>query len=350
MGDHEPLIEVIIPNWNGKPMLEHCLSSLRQQTYSNFRVTVVDNGSRDGSIELVETSFPEVRLIRLHYNSGFSVAVNKGIELSRAPWLLLLNNDMEVAADCLEKLGLAVEQYPHFHVFALKMMDFHQRQFIDGAGDAVLRGGVGYRLGTMERDREEYQKDRESFGACAGAGLYSQGFFAKVGLFDADFFAYLEDVDLNMRARRHGLRCMFIAAAIVYHIGSASSGSKINRLTVRLSTRNNLHVLAKNYPLRLCMLFFPAIVVYQLAWMLFCVKKCMLLPYLAGLYEGLRMLPHFLKKGRVLRKSGDLISPGIFAAMIKTAEREAVGSIMSRRTAAGKNNFLLSCYCKLFFL
>ena len=104
MVGHEPLIEIIIPNWNGKSMLEHCLLSLRQQTYSNFRVTVVDNGSSDGSIELVEGFFPEVRLVELYHNAGFSVAVNKGVETSVGTWLLLLNNDMEVAKDCLERL------------------------------------------------------------------------------------------------------------------------------------------------------------------------------------------------------------------------------------------------------
>jgi GT2 family glycosyltransferase len=170
-----------------------------------------------------------------------------------------------------------------------------------------------------------------------------------VGVFDADFFAYLEDVDLNMRARRHGFRCMFIADALVYHIGSASSGSKINSLTVRLSTRNNIFVLAKNYPLRLFLQSLPAIIVYQLAWLLFCLKKGMALPYLTGLYQGLRMLPNFYQKGRTLQKCGNLIPLAVFSTMIKNAEREAISSIMARRTAAGQNNFLLSCYCKFFF-
>lgn len=346
----DPLIEIIIPNWNGKEMLEHCLLSLRQQVYGNFRIIVVDNGSKDGSVQLLKDSFPEVKIIELLYNTGFCVAVNKGIEASSAPWLLLLNNDMEVAADSLENLRLALERYPGYDIFALKMMNYHQRDFIDGAGDAVLRGGVGYRLGTMEHDREKYQQDRESFGACAGAALYHKDVFAKVGLFDADFFAYLEDVDLNMRARRYGLRCMFIAGAKVFHIGSASSGSKINRLTVRLSTRNNLHVLAKNYPLRVLLRFLPAIVVYQFAWMLFCIKKGMLLSYFTGFFQGLLKIPYFVLKGRKSRKTGELIPWEQFATMIRAAEREAVGSIMDRRTAAGKNNFLLSFYCKLFFL
>jgi hypothetical protein len=229
-------------------------------------------------------------------------------------------------------------------------MNYHQRRFIDGAGDAVLRGGVGYRIGTLEEDSRVYQNDRETFGACAGAALYSRDFFRKVGLFDNDFFAYLEDVDLNLRAKRHGFRCMFLASAIVFHIGSATSGSKINRLTIRLSTRNNLFVLAKNYPLALFLQFLPAIIVYQIAWLLFCMKKGMFPSYLAGLYQGLRGGFPFYKKGTALRQEGSLLPLGDFAAMIKTSEREAVTSIMARRTAAGKNNVLLSCYCKLFFL
>ena len=347
---HDPLIEVIIPNWNGKDMLEHCLLSLRQQTCTDFRIIVVDNGSSDGSVELLENSFPEVQLIRLTHNTGFSVAVNEGIAAGCAPWLLLLNNDMEVAKDCLEKLRHAIDQYPQHHFFALKMMNYHQRDFIDGAGDAVFRGGVGYRIGTQEQDRDDYRKDRESFGACAGAALYRRSYFAKVGLFDTDFFAYLEDVDLNMRGRRHGLKCMFIAAAMVYHIGSATTGSKINPLTIRLSTRNNILVLAKNYSLRLFLWFSPAIIVYQFAWMLFCVKKGMVVPYLSGLLQGIWSLPHFIRKGRLMEKSGQLVDMHAFAVMISRAEMEAVNSIMSRRLAAGKNNFLLSCYRKFFFL
>lgn len=178
----------------------------------------------------------------------------------------------------------------------------------------------------------------------AGVFLPQQAFF------DPEFFAYLEDVDLNLRARRNGLRCMYIAQAQVYHIGSASSGSKINSLTIRLSTRNNIFVLLKNYPPRIFVQFFPAICIYQLAWMLFCLKKGMILPYCQGVVQGISRLFHFYRKGREFQSGGGLSHPREFAAMIRAAECEAVGSIMARRTAAGKNNFLLACYCKLFFL
>lgn len=348
MTGRDPLIEIIIPNWNGASLLSHCLQSLRRQTFAAFAVTVVDNGSQDGSIELVERQFPEVQLIKLDHNTGFSVAVNTGIQAARAPWLLLLNNDMEVAPDCLAALGDGIARYPEYEFFALKMMNFHQRDHIDGAGDAVLRGGVGYRLGTMEKDGERYSRDRETFGACAGAALYARQLFTRVGLFDKDFFAYLEDVDLNLRARRLGHRCMFLASAIVYHIGSASSGSKINALTVRLSTRNNCFVLAKNYSWGMVWRFLPAILAYQTAWLVFCLKKGMLMPYLSGLCQAMVALPRLRKKSRYMVQGGSLLPMSQYISLIRAAEREAVGSIMARRAAAGKGNFLLNLYCTLF--
>lgn len=341
----DPLIEVVIPNWNGSAMLVHCLSSLKAQTYQNFAVTVVDNGSTDDSVEMLTKSFPEVTLVRLDHNTGFSFAVNRGIELSAAPWLLLLNNDMEVAPDCLEKLVDAIRVYNGYHFFALKMMNYHDRETIDGAGDAVLRGGVGYRLGTLEKDSILYQQDRETFGACAGAALYSKDFFTRVGLFDPDFFAYLEDVDLNMRARRIGLRCMFIASAIVYHIGSATSGARINSLTVRLSTRNNIYVLVKNYSLWMFLRFLPAIVVFQCAWALFCIRKKMAFAWVQGMMQAMHGLPTFYRKRTACP---DGLGQAAFGNLIKQAELQAVQSIMARRTDAGKGNLLLLWYGRLF--
>ena len=287
-------------------------------------------------------------MLRFDYNSGFSVAVNHGIENARAPWLLLLNNDMEVAPDCLEQLLLAVDRYPECDFFALKMLAFHQRDRLDGAGEAVLRGGVGYRLGTQEADREYYRQDRECFGACAGAALYSRRFFALCGLFDREFFAYLEDVDINFRARRLGLGCMYIAGAVVFHIGSASSGSKINPFTIRLSTRNNLLVLMKNFEALLLLRFFPAIVVYQLAWLLFCLKKGMLLPYLHGLREAAPRLSRLFRQGRNFTEhNGALLPRTQFAALILAAEEEAVASY-GKTSSQGKGNLLLCCYRRLF--
>ena len=345
---NQPLIDIIIPNWNGEQMLADCLHSLKKQTFSGFRVVVVDNGSTDGSIALLETEFPDVLVLHFSENRGFTTAVNRGINESTAPWLLLLNNDMEIASDCLQNLRCAIEKYQDYQFFALKMMNFHHRHIIDGAGDAVLRGGVGYRLGTMENDTDYYSKDRDTFGACAGAGLYSRKLFKETGIFDTDFFAYLEDVDLNLRARRRGMKCRYIASAVVYHIGSATSGSKINEFTVRLSTRNNISVLLKNYSLWMFLRFLPSIVVYQLMWALFSLLKGMIIAYLRGIVQSLKTVPQFLKKRKAILTKGENIPEKEFIRLISSAELEAVNSIMARRSAAGKNNFLLICYRTIF--
>ena len=341
-----PFIEIVIPNWNGKHLLQDCLDSLARQTFRDFSVTVVDNGSSDGSVALLARDYPKVKVISFAGNRGFSVAVNAGIEQSSAPWILLLNNDMEIDAHCLAALRTGAETYRDYDFFALKMLNFQQRTVLDGAGDGFLRGGAGYRLGTMEEDGPPYDRDREVFGACAGAALYRRDFFTRAGLFDQDFFAYLEDVDLNLRARRLGCRCRYLAAAVVWHIGSATSGSKINPLTIRLSTRNNISVLAKNYPLSLAFRYLPAICLYQLAWFLFNLKKGMLLPYLRGLGQGLAELPGMLAKRRM--NAAGTISVAAFDSILRQAERDAVDSIMARRRAAGKGNVLLRAYAKIF--
>jgi GT2 family glycosyltransferase len=343
-----PKITIVIPNWNGKSMLGHCLHSLQNQSIDNFDVIVVDNGSVDGSAEFLRQEFPAVQCICLSQNTGFSYAVNCGIDAASADWVLLLNNDMEVAADCLERLAEAVNTHPEFEFFALKMLDFADRDYLDGAGDGVMRGGVGYRLGTMEQDQPYYSSDRETFGACAGAALYSKRFFAVAGLFDPDFFAYLEDVDLNLRARRCGLRCLYLADARVYHVGSATSGSKINPLTIRLSTRNNIWVIVKNYPVLLFLRFFMPLFIYQLAWLLFCMKKKMFIPYVQGITAGIGGMKNMRQKGEVQKDPDQLIPLRQFGDLIVAGERDVIRSIMARRSSVGKGNLLLKIYSALF--
>lgn len=346
MPRNEPSIEILIPNWNGRHLLKDCLDSLQSQTVDDFAVTVIDNGSTDGSVEFIAGSYPEVRCIALPDNRGFSAAVNAGITQSAAPWILLLNNDMEVEAGCLAALHQAIDRDRDYDFFALKMMNFHHRSYIDGAGDGVLRGGAGYRLGTMEIDGPPYDKEREVFGACAGAALYRRDLFDRVGLFDSDFFAYLEDVDLNLRARRLGCRCRFLPGARVYHIGSATSGSKFNPLTIRLSTRNSINVVVKNYPPALLLRYLPVIAIYQLAWFCFCVKKRLLRPYLQGLVAAGRCLPTMTAKRSA--PVGAQITVAEFDAILRRGERDAVKSIMARRRAEGKGNGLLRLYCRFF--
>ncbi len=343
-----PMVDIVIPNWNGKDMLATCLESLARQTCQKFSVTVIDNGSTDGSPLFIREKYPSVKLITFQENRGFSFAVNEGIKVATSQWVFLLNNDIEVHKDCLAHVINFIENNKEYDSLAVKMLDFYQRDYIDGAGDAVMRGGAGYRLGTMERDSERYSISREIFGACAGAALYSKRFFEQAGLFDNDFFAYLEDVDLNFRARHRGLRCFYLSEAVVYHIGSATTGSKINSFTIRQSTKNSFHVLTKNYPFSLFMRFLPVIIVYQSLWFIFCVKKMKVVAYFSGILFALVETPLMLKKRKENLSFAGLISTNDFAQMLTCSENEVVESIMSRRDSVNKNNWLLTLYKKLF--
>ncbi len=347
MPDNEPRVDIIIPNWNGKELLGACLASIDCQVYRNSTVTVVDNGSTDGSVELLQEKFPRVHVIRFARNRGFCTAVNAGVDSGSGPLVFLLNNDTELAPDCLEKLVLeSLEHEDGF--FAPKMLSFHERDVLDGAGDGFLRGGVGYRLGTMEKDGPAYNQARRVFGACGGAAFYRRSLLDAVGLFDEDFFAYLEDVDLNFRANRAGFFCRYVPEARVYHVGSATTGSKINAFTVRLSTRNNLFLLVKNYPATLFLRFLPAICVYQLCWFLFTVKKGQIGGYISGVAGFFRGLPAMLKKRRGILAAGGGISHKELVGRILSAELDVVHSIMRRRESQGKGNFLLQMYRRIF--
>ncbi len=345
-GDSLTGIDIVIPNWNGRDMLETCLSSLHAQSCREFNIIIVDNGSTDDSVAFVRDRYPDVQLVELQENIGFSAAVNCGIAAVTQPWVLLLNNDIEVEGRCIENLIKAIGLESQARMFALKMVSFHDRSILDGAGDGVLRGGVGYRLGTMEHDSPRYQLKRFVFGACAGAALYHRELFEQVGIFDEDFFAYLEDVDFNMRAVRAGYRCMFLPDSVVYHIGSATSGSKINATTVRLTTRNNMFVISKNYTFIMLLRFFPAICIYQCFWLAFVIKKGQFSAYIKGLVQSFSKLRHMRKKRR--DKAANQMRVSTFSRRIIESEKEVIGSIMSRRNGEGKSNALLRFYLTIF--
>ncbi|MBT8355365.1 MAG: glycosyltransferase family 2 protein [Desulfofustis sp.] len=339
-------IDIVIPNWNGRHMLEVCLPSLYSQNYQDFTVYIVDNGSTDESVDFLRTTFPDVEILELKKNRGFSLAVNSGIEAGRREWVLLLNNDIEMAPNCLAHLAQQAEREPRIRMFALKMLSFSNRTLLDGAGDGVMRGGVGYRLGTMEPDSTQYNLKREVFGACAGAALYHRSLYSEVGLFDEDFFAYLEDVDFNMRAVRAGYRCCYLPGAVVFHIGSATTGSKINKMTVRLTTRNNIYVICKNFAPSTLIRFLPSLLVYQCFWFAFVVKERQLFGYLAGIFEA---IPRILVMTRKRQKQDRAtLSETQFRNRVIGSEREVVKSIMSRRNGEGKNNLLLRWYLAIF--
>ena len=240
-------VSVIIPNYKGIDFIRDCLDSLKAQTYKDFEIIVADNLSDDGSTDIVEKEYPDVKLIRLSQNFGFSRAINEGLKVSRAEFVLLLNNDTKAHERLIEKLVETMETDERIFSVASKMLQMYAPEKIDGAGDLYCALGWAFARGK-DKNKDRYSKRQNVFAACGGAALYRRRVLEEIGWFDEFHFAYLEDVDIGYRARIMGYRNVYEPEAVVYHAGSGVSGSRHNDFKVRLSARNNMYIIMKNMP------------------------------------------------------------------------------------------------------
>ena len=300
-------VSVIIPNFNGMAYLDGVLSGLECQTVRSFEVILVDNGSSDGSCAFVASSYPWVHMIELPENFGFCKAVNEGIKASRAPYVLLLNNDIEVTPDFIEEMLAAIRRHKKAFSCAARMIQFHDRDRLDDAGNYYCALGWAYARGKG-KDIHTCEKEEKIFASCAGAAIYRRKIFEKIGYFDEEHFAYLEDMDVGYRARINGYENWYAPKAMVYHVGSGTSGSRYNHFKTRYSSRNNVYLIYKNMPLLQIILNLPFLIVGFGTKLLFFTLKGFGKEYLAGIKNGFqiskkdrkvpfkfRNLPNYLK-------------------------------------------------------
>lgn len=259
-----PLVSVIVLNWNRKDLLDACLNSLAAQSFRDFEVVLLDNGSEDGSADYVRTHYPWVRLVELKRNIGFAGGNNRALEASRGDYIVTLNNDTKADPAFLRALVDAADADPHVGMVAAKMLNFYQPERIDSVGVKAAPNGMGYNIGVGETDAGQYDRPVPVFGPCAGAALYRRSLIVDVGFFDADFFAYYEDLDLAWRAQLAGWRCVTAPRAIVYHIHSATGGQG-SPFTVYHIQRNKWYTLLKAWPLGLLLKQAPRILLYDAA-------------------------------------------------------------------------------------
>ena len=241
---------VVIPNWNGMKYLKTCLDSLKGQDTDDFEVLIVDNASEDGSVAFIRENYPAVRLIVNEKNLGFSGGVNIGIEACDTPYVLLLNNDVECSPHFVRALTEAIERDPKAFSVNPKMVNYRERDLLDDCGDLYTVLGWQAQRGVAQKtDDPRYAKPKKVFSCCAGASIYRRAVFDEIGLFDLSHFAYLEDIDVGYRALLYGYRNLYEPSAVVYHIGSGSSGAvKYSDFKVRISARNTIYVAYKNMP------------------------------------------------------------------------------------------------------
>jgi GT2 family glycosyltransferase len=299
-GTH-PHIAVVIPNWNGLEHLDVCLRSVMDQSVPPDEVVVVDNGSTDGSAEFVERIFPRVRCIRMGTNTGFAVAVNRGIRETQAELVVLLNNDTEVDRRWLEELAGAMQADASAGMAACKMLRFDRRDVIDGAGDALTRAGSPFTRGSGEQDGPRFDVKEYVFGACGGASIYRRAMLDVIGSFDEEFVSYYEDVDLSLRAQLAGWRCLYVPTARCYHKRGATSARR-PAYPIRMQERNLTALYIKNYPASVLMRRGPVILASRVRRTFRAILAGIGVPTLQGMWEGVRLVPSMLRKRKAVQR------------------------------------------------
>jgi hypothetical protein len=295
-------VSVVVPNWNGMRFVGMCLDSLAKLDFEDYEVIVVDNGSADGSREMIEEQYPDVKLLKLPDNMGFAIACNEGIKASNAEYIVLLNNDIEVTPDWLRELYEGMERHPECGMGTTKMMFLDQRDVFYNTGDLFHSWSAGGGRGQGEKDVGQYEKEDYVFGACAGAGIYRREFFNQVGLFDEDFFIFAEDVDLNMRGQLQGLKAVYLPKAKVFHIGTATVGLYSDRY-VYLCKRNDIWVFIKNYSLKMYFKYLSSIWKHQFADIKYFTYRGQGQVLLKSKWDALKLLPQMLCRRKKIQST-----------------------------------------------
>ncbi|MFI3213815.1 MAG: glycosyltransferase family 2 protein [Eubacteriales bacterium] len=280
---------IVIPNFNGMKYIENCLHSIEGcKGHGNFHVIVVDNGSTDGSKEVVIEKFPHVELIPLLENTGFCKAMNIGIEQVKTPYVIFLNNDTTVDSNMVVVLEEMIESKGNIFSVSAKMLEMSRPDIIDGAGDLYCALGWAFARGKGKSSVESHCKPAKIFSACGGAAIYSMKILKQIGVLDENHFAYLEDVDLGYRSQIYGYDNYYCPEAIVYHAGSGASGSRYNEFKISLASKNSIYLIYKNMPLLQIIFNSPFLILGFIMKIAFFIKKGYGKTYCNGLIQGIK--------------------------------------------------------------
>ena len=243
-------VSIVTPNYNGEKFLKNYFNSLNEDCEYIGEVIIIDNGSSDNSLDYIKSNsfnFP-IKLIENKENLGFAPAVNQGISEAQYEYIFSLNNDTEVKKGCIEELIKIISSNENIFSVQAKMLQYNNKNLIDDAGDEYNLLAWSKKIGENQKS-SNFNEVSQIFSSCAGAAMYKKSLLDEIGYFDSNFFAYTEDIDLSLRAHINGYKNFSCPYAIVYHIGSATSGSRYNEFKVKLSARNNIWVVYKNFPI-----------------------------------------------------------------------------------------------------
>jgi GT2 family glycosyltransferase len=240
--------------------------------------------------------------------------MNRAMSSASTPYIALLNNDLELDRDWLAQMRGALASAPSAAAADCKMLDYYDRERLDGTGDLMWRSTFPVRRGNLELDRGQYDDDREVFSASCGAALFRRSAFEDVGPFDGDLWAYYEDVDWGFRARLLGYSAIYVPEAIAYHMGSATMNRAPGRWS-HLFPRNQIYIVVKNLPGELLVRSLPRIVTMELRWLKLDLRSGLGRKHLKGWWQALSMMPLALRKRRAIQRRRRVSAKQLEAAM-----------------------------------
>lgn len=311
-------ISVLLVTWNNSTHLAKCLDCLTAQTIRDFEIIIIDNGSTDGFINRLENHWPDLDLHieRLDSNLGFAVANNIGARLAQGKYLALLNADAFPEPDWLEGLLKAAQDNPQFTFFTSRQIQANIPELLDGTGDAYHVSGLAWRQNYNHLANAYGAQSCEVFSACAAAALYSRDDFLKAGGFDEDYFSYFEDVDLSFRLRLAGGRCLYVPQAVVYHVGSASTG-KESDFAFYHGYRNLVWTFFKDMPASLFWTYLPRHMLMNMYKSIVFLIRRKRSVILKSQVDAFRALPAILRKRRRVQQTRTVSSREIQRVMTK---------------------------------
>jgi GT2 family glycosyltransferase len=298
MPDNSEKVCVVIVNYNAGTLLQRCLSALKQQSRPPDQVTVVDNGSRDGSTDGLEAAFPWVQVLRLGRNLGFAEANNIAVRRAEtARWVALLNPDAFPDTAWLERMLSSAREHPQYSFFGSRLLDAENGRRVDGDGDVYHVSGAAWRRHYGVPVDAVAAVTGEVFAPCAAAALYRRDAFLEAGGFDRRFFCYFEDVDLAFRLRLAGHRAWQVGDATVHHLGSGITGSRSD-FTVYHGHRNLVWTYVKNMPGPLFWRFLPQHLLFNLVSIMELARRGQPRVGLRAKWDALKGLPEMWRDRR----------------------------------------------------
>jgi len=327
-------VSVIVINYNGGNLTNNCLGALEGQSFKDFEIILVDNGSTDNSLEGIR-NFSEKRhltqplkIISLDVNLGFSGGNLAGVDKAEAEYIALLNNDTEPDRRWLGNLVKAMEANPEVGIVATKMI-VYGKDIIDSAGDGFSMNLKGFKRGEGE-NQEKYDQEEYIFGACAGAALYRRTMLEEIGFFDEEFFLIHEDTDLNFRAQLAGWKVMFVPTAVVYHKVRSTIGHMSDD-AVYYTLRNSELVRLKNIPFIIFLRCLPEFLAAEIAdFFYFAVKHGKLKPYVKAKIDALRSLKRTLGERRNVMQNKKVNTSYLFAMMTPLWQKDFIAAKMKK--------------------